>query len=825
MSWLYLLPQEGRMKDTPSTNSALNKEISTLKQRIRKLEQSESDREQAEAALKESEERYRIAIEASNDGVAIVQNGIHVYVNQAFLKMFRYKAFSEVEGQQSYYSIVHPDDHERVINYASARQRGIYAPTRYEFKGIRKDKTPIDIEVSVNTISYKGEKAILAYLRDITERKQAEGALRESELRYKGLIESSPDAIILHDGERILYLNSAAKKLLGSGKKGKFVGRMMLDFIHPEDRGAVAHDFDIIRQTGRLTPIKEVKLVRDDAKIVHIEYTGSSIDYVGLRLLQIFMRDITGRVRAEEALAQTRRQQQAILDNIPDVAWLNDKEGRYILANRSFGKASGLNPEDLTGKTDFDIWPRDLAEQRKKTDRTAMKSGKRIKIEEHLTDKDGNTIWIETIKTPVFNDNGEVMGTAGIARDITLRKKQEKQLHQYQEELGQLVEKRTAELLKVNALLEQELIEHEHTEEALRITQFSIDRSADPVFWIGPDARLLYVNDITCRVLGYSREELLSMTIHDIDKNFPVHEWPKHWEGLKKRGSVIFESSHWAKEGVAIPVEVTSNYLEYKGREYSCAFVRDITERKRAQEMVQKLNKELEQRIMELKVINKELETFNYSVSHDLRAPLIAIEGFSRILIEKQGHHLDAKGRHFLTMINKNTKKLNELIIDLLDFFGLGRKSIKTVTIDMEKMINDIISDFKSMFPEDVFRVSFNALPTAQGDRKMVRQILINLMGNAIKYSKPKGTAVIEIGGWVEKEKNVYFVKDHGIGFPVEQADKIFEVFERLHSADEFEGTGIGLAIVKRVVLKHGGNIWVETKIDEGATFYFSLPR
>lgn len=813
------------MKDASSTNSELLKQISLLKQRIRKLEKAESDREQAEAALKESEERYRIAIEASNDGIAIVQNGIHVYVNQAFLKMFRYKALSDIAGKQSYYSIIHPDDFERVTKYATARQKGLSAPTRYEFKGIRKDKTSIDIEVSVNTISYKGTKAILAYLRDITERKQAEEALRQSELHYKGLIESSPDAIILHDGEKILFLNSTAKKLLGSRKKENFLGRKMLDFIHPEDKGVVAQDIDLIRQTGKITPTKEVKLIRDDRRIVHIDYTGSAVDYVGLRLQQIFIRDITDRVRAEEALAQTRRQQQAILDNIPDVAWLNDKEGRYILANRSFGKASRLNPEVLPGKTDFDVWPRDLAEQRRTVDRAVMQSGKRMKLEEQITAVDGSVIWIETVKTPVFDNNGKVIGTAGIARDITLRKKQEKQLRQYQEELGQLVEERTAELLKVNALLEQELVEHERTEEALRITQFSVDRSADPVFWIGPDARLLYVNDITCRVLGYSREELLSMTIHDIDLNFPVTEWPRHWGGLKKRGSITFESIHFTKEGTVIPVEVTSNYLEYKGREYNCAFVRDITERKRAQEMFQTLNKELEQRVVELKVINKELETFNYSVSHDLRAPLIAIEGFSRILIEKQSHHLDAKGRHFLNMINKNTKKLNELIIDLLDFFGLGRKNIKNVTIDMEKMVNDIISDFNSMFPEDTFRVEFNTLPVAQGDRKMIRQILINLMGNAIKYSRPKGTAIIEIGGWVEKEKNVYFVKDHGIGFPMEQADKIFEVFERLHSTDEFEGTGIGLAIVKRVVHKHGGNIWVEAKENEGATFYFSLQR
>jgi PAS domain S-box-containing protein len=390
---------------------------------------------------------------------------------------------------------------------------------------------------------------------------------------------------------------------------------------------------------------------------------------------------------------------------------------------------------------------------------------------------------------------------------------------------GMLVSKQgTAELMKASAMLDQELSERERAEETLHITQFSVDRSADPVFWIGQDARLLYVNDATCRVLGYSREELLSMTIHDIDNNFPAHVWLKHWEELKKRDSLTFESTHRTKEGTTFPVEITGNYLEHKGRELSCAFAHNIAERKRSHETVQKLNKVLEQQIVELKIINKELETFNYSVSHDLRAPLIAIEGFSRILIEKQSHRLDTKGQHFLTVINKSAKKMNEMIESLHDFFSLGRKNIKAVTINMEKMVNDIISDFKSLFPDDKFRVELSALPAVQGDRKMIRQVLINLMGNAIKYSRPKGSVVIQIGGWTEKEKNIYFVKDHGIGFSVEHADKIFEVFERLHGPDEFEGTGIGLAIVKRIVHKHGGDVWAEGVVNEGATFYFSLP-
>ncbi len=186
------------MKDTPSINSELIEELSALKERIRELEQSESDREEAEAALKESEERYHVAIEASNDGVAIVQNGVHAYVNQAFLKMFKYKALNEIVGKQIY-CIVHPNDHERVLNYATARQKGKYAPTRYGFKGIRKDETPIDIEASVNTISYRGAKAMLVCLRDVTDRKRMEEAIQYQNLLFSTQQEASIDGILVVD--------------------------------------------------------------------------------------------------------------------------------------------------------------------------------------------------------------------------------------------------------------------------------------------------------------------------------------------------------------------------------------------------------------------------------------------------------------------------------------------------------------------------------------------------------------------------------------------------------------------------------------------------
>ncbi|MCX5814714.1 MAG: PAS domain S-box protein [Proteobacteria bacterium] len=694
--------------DQKKTKGQPIEELAEMRRQVAELEKSEAERIKAEGALREAEEKYRNIFENAIEGIyRSTPDGRYLTVNPALAHIYGYDSPDElIAGINSIEQQLYVKPELRQTFMAKLEKEG-------EIKGFEIElyqKNGGTFWISTNARAIRdADGKMLCYegtSEDITERKLAVREMKKSELRYRSLVESSPDAIILLEEETVLYFNPAASKLLGSGKDRKrLVGRKILDFIYPEDREAVRRGIDTIRQTGNMTPAIEVKLIRDDGGIVYVECSGSAAHYNGLTLLQMIMRDISGRIRAEAVLGMTRQQQKAILDNIPDIAWLKDKESRFILANEPFGKACGVRPEDLPGKTDLDIWPRALAEKYRADDREVMQSGIRRQIEEPLIDKEGNTTWIETIKTAIRHDRGEVIGTAGIARDITVRKRQEEELRQYREQLERLVEERTAELTKVNALLQQELSEHKLTEEK-----------------------------------------------------------------------------------------------------------------------VQGLNRELEQRVSELNITNKELETFNYSVSHDLRTPLIAIEGFSRILMEKYGHHLDEKGQHLLGMINRNTKRMGELIEDLLEFFSLGRKNIKFTTIDMEKITNDIITDFKTVFPDDTFHIGLDQLPPAYGDKKMVRQVLINLMGNAIKYSRPKGAALIRVGGWMEEDKNTYYVKDNGIGFPMEEIDKIFEVFERLHGSDEIEGTGVGLAIVKRVVLKHGGGVWAEAKADEGATFYFSLP-
>lgn len=255
---------------------------------------------------------------------------------------------------------------------------------------------------------------------------------------------------------------------------------------------------------------------------------------------------------------------------------------------------------------------------------------------------------------------------------------------------------------------------------------------------------------------------------------------------------------------------------------------RDVTELKQAEERIFELNRDLERRVVErtaeLKAANEELEAFAYSVSHDLRAPLRAIDGFSQMLLEDYSDKLDEEGQRLLNVLRSRAIRMAQLIDDILRFSRAGRTEITSSSINMEALFSEVLDELQPAFAGRQLQIELGALPKARGDRAMMRQVIENLLGNSLKFTGKKADARITIGGHSEDGKALYFIRDNGAGFDMRYADRLFGVFQRLHGTDDFEGTGIGLAIVKRIVSRLGGTVWAEGEVGKGATFYFTLP-
>ena len=255
---------------------------------------------------------------------------------------------------------------------------------------------------------------------------------------------------------------------------------------------------------------------------------------------------------------------------------------------------------------------------------------------------------------------------------------------------------------------------------------------------------------------------------------------------------------------------------------------RDISAQNQAEEKIRQLNAELEERVRErttqLETANHELEAFSYSVSHDLRAPLRGVDGYVRMLQEDYGDRLDAEGNRLIGVVSSEAKRMGRLIDDLLAFSRMGRQQMQRTPVEMTALARAVFENLTNQIPETTPRFELQPLPTAQGDAAMLRQVFANLLGNAVKFSRHQAAPVIEVGGASRDGENTYYVKDNGAGFDEQYRGKLFGVFQRLHSEEEFEGTGVGLALVQRVIHRHGGKVWAESKPGLGATFYFTLP-
>jgi PAS domain S-box-containing protein len=505
---------------------------------------------------------------------------------------------------------------------------------------------------------------------------------------------------------------------------------------------------------------------------------------------------------AQQAEAELRRQLQftsAITDSLGEGVYAVDREGRLTFMNPAAEDFLGWTKRELADKHCHDLIHFQRADgsplAREDCDLLAVTQGEVMlrRGEDVFTRRDGSTFPVAYASSPIVMD-GEVLGAVVAFHDITARKQAEDALRES--------EKRYRSLFENNPL-----------------PMWVYDRHT---------LAFLDVNDAAIERYGYARDDFLSMTIEDIR---PPEDLPALLDNLANLNTDFDAPDIWRhlkKDGTIIDAEVTSHAIEYTGRQARLVLANDVTQRLRAEAEIRRLNEELERRVVErtaqLEAANRELETFSYSVSHDLRAPLRSIDGFSQALLEDCGDRLDTPGQDFLQRIRGATRRMSELIDALLGLSRVTRTELQREPIDLSAMAAAVIAELRRQEPARRVDVVIAPALRATGDSRLLRVVMENLLGNAWKFSAKKPQAYLEFGGQTELDGTpVFFVRDNGAGFDPKYADKLFGAFQRLHRMSEFPGTGIGLATVQRVIHRHGGRVWAEGEVDQGAIFYFTL--
>lgn len=478
------------------------------------------------------------------------------------------------------------------------------------------------------------------------------------------------------------------------------------------------------------------------------------------------------------------------LDESSIVAITNQK-GIIEHANDNFCKISKYRREELIGQDHRIInsgyHPKEFIRDLWVT----IANGKIWKGELKNKAKDGTIYWVDTTIVPFLNDAGKPYKYLAIRADITERKRIEENLRRSTKEISDY--KYALDESSIVAITNQKgIIEH--------------------------------ANDNFCKISKYSREELIGQDHRIINSGYHSKEFIRNlWVTIANGKIWRGELKNKAKDGTIYWVDTTIvPFLNEKGKPYQYVAIRaDITNRKNAEEEFHKLNQELEERVIQR---TEELEAFSYSISHDLRAPLRAVNGYAKMLEEDYNSLFDKEGKRLLKTVQNNAKRMGILIDDLLAFSRLGRKELIKTTVDMKELFENALAELEKTVQHNA-KVIINPLHPAKVDYALLNQVATNLLSNAIKYSSKTNYPRIEITSTLENGEISYSVRDNGAGFDEGYMDKLFGVFQRLHSVEEFEGTGVGLAVVKRIINKHNGSVWAEGKEGEGATFYFSLPE
>ncbi|MCW3787459.1 PAS domain S-box protein [Plebeiibacterium sediminum] len=519
------------------------------------------------------------------------------------------------------------------------------------------------------------------------------------------------------------------------------------------------------------------------------------------------MQDITDKKQAEIALKENEEKYRNLFMYSPDAIFINQND-KILLVNEAMLHLMKVNDENLlVGMNPKELFQAKNFNSERFT--STKRSSKQPVFEDLIIDKKGNIRDVE-IHQSVFKI-GEVVANHVILRDITKKKEIEKEIENHKKNLENLVKQRTLELY--------------HSEEKYRGLYETVK---DGIVRTDLKGAIIECNPEFRNMLGYSFDEITQLTIWDLT--------PPKWISPKKDiiNNEVFvngysdaldkEFLHKNGTFIAVSERIRLEKDSDMNPIGMWSIVRDITKRKETENAIINLNYQLKERQIALENSNKELEAFSYSVSHDLRAPLRAITGFTKILIEDYSELLDDEAKRICNVIDESATNMGKLIDDLLSFSRLGRHDMQYSTINMKNLA---LLSFKEICPPELLDktdITIENIPSISADPHMILLVWNNLLSNAIKYSSKQECINIQISSTIQANSITYFIKDNGVGFNMKYKDKLFGVFQRLHKSTDFEGTGVGLALVQRIIKRHNGTIWAESELSKGATFYFKLP-
>jgi PAS domain S-box-containing protein len=759
-----------------------------------------AERTQAEAALRESEVLHRTLVENIPQMVFMKDRQFHwVSVNERFARVLGVRP-EDVKGKvdadffpQDLTDKYRADD-ERIMQNGVTEEIDEEFLERGERRAIHTIKTPVRNAAGQVT-------GVMGVFSDITERKRAEAALKKSESRLRETQQMAKLGHWMWDVKTNAVEWSEEVFQIFRLDPSTFIPR--IDSIlalspWPEDH---ERDKELVRQAteSHSKGEYEQRFLRPDGSTgyYHSTFQGSYDDSGKLAAIIGTVMDITERRQTEIALRESEERFRTLVETAPEAIFIQS-QGLFSYVNAAALKLFGTaHPEDLIGQPVLGRIHADHQSQvRERIRKINEQNQPADSADTVFVTVDGALKHVSTAGVP-FRHQDQI-GALVFARDITERKNAEEALRQSEERLHR-----------------------------------AIANSPFPIMLHAEDGSVLQISNSWCEITGYTREELATTADWAEraygEKKVLVQEDIERLYGMEKRkaeGDYTFRT----KRGETRTWEFSSAPMGRlpDGRRLVISMAMDVTERRAGETEVRRLNDELELRVIdrtaELEATNKELEAFSYSVSHDLRAPLRAIDGFANILDKDYMVRLDKEGQRVLGIICGEAKRMGQLIDDLLAFSRLNRRSMQTGAIDMTALARTVFDECAAREPGRPFQFKLQPLPSAEGDPSMIRQMLVNLIANSIKYTRPKNPAEIEIGCRREGEENIYYVKDNGVGFDLKYVSKLFGVFQRLHTEDEFEGTGVGLALVQRIIHRHGGRVWADAKINEGATFFFTLP-